>query len=304
MDTNDLQTFLKVAQLGSIAGAARTAGLDASTVSRQVMSLEAQLGTRLFNRTTRKLTLTEAGEIFLSRVGAILEDLEAARAAATASVEQPTGGLRITASHAFGEGVLAPLLAEFCGTYPAIDIDLILTDDVVDLVARQIDLGFRNGPRPSGDLIVSKLLSTERRLVASDGYLENSPVIHHPRDLANHICLATSNAPHQQTWYFQREGEQYEMAIHAKVKSASTISLHRCVRDGLGISLLVDWLVEADITNGLLSRLLPEWTIAAGEGEAAVWVVYPSRAFLPLKTRKFIDFVRGKIGSGRIGVSA
>jgi DNA-binding transcriptional LysR family regulator len=303
MNTDDLHIFLRVAQLGSIAAAARAEALDASTVSRQIMSLEAQLGTRLFQRTTRKLTLTEAGEIFKSRVGPVLDDLDAARSAAVAGVEQPSGTLRVTASHAFGEAVLAPLLADFCGSFPAIDVDLILTDDIVDLVERQVDLGFRNGPRPTGDLVISKLLATERRLVASADYLAKSPQIRHPYDLADHVCLTTSNAPQQQTWYFKSPAETIEFPIRARVRTASTISLHRCVRDGLGVSLLVDWLVGSDIDNGKLSRVLPEWRIAAGEGETAVWVVYPSRAFLPLKTRKFIDFVRARVVTGKASAS-
>lgn len=300
MNTDDLRIFMRVAQLGNIAGAARAEALDASTVSRQIMSLEKQLGTRLFQRTTRKLTLTEAGEIFKSRVGPVLDDLDAARLAAVEGVEQPSGTLRVTASNAFGETVLAPLLADFCNSFPAIDIDLILTDDIVDLVSRQVDLGFRNGPRPTGDFVISKLLSTERRLVATGHYLAKSPQIAHPRDLVDHVCLTTSNTPQQQTWYFRGSAEKFEFAVRAKVRTASTISLHRCVRDGLGISLLVDWLVDADIDSGRLVQVLPEWKIAAGEGEAAVWVVYPSRAFLPLKTRKFIDFVRARVTNGQL----
>lgn len=301
MDTDDLRKFLKVAELGSIASAARTEGIDASTLSRQLAALETQLGTRLFQRSTRKMSLTEAGETFRSRLGPIMEDLDAARAAATAGVEQPSGLLRLTASHAFGEAVLAPLLAEFCDKNPLIDIDLALTDDVIDLVSRQIDVGFRNGPRPTGDLVISKLLSTERRLVASPSYLRKSDLPQHPRDLEHHVCLTTSNAPQQQTWYFNKAAEKIEVGVRARVRTASTISLHRCVRDGLGLSLLVDWLVDEDIRRGSLVRVLEDWSIAVGEGETAVWFVYPSRAFHPLKTRKFIDFVRERVGGGSIG---
>ncbi|WP_018900738.1 LysR substrate-binding domain-containing protein [Rhizobium sp. 2MFCol3.1] len=108
----------------------------------------------------------------------------------------------------------------------------------------------------------------------------------------------TSNAPQRQTSYFTKASETIDVDVRAKVRTASTISLHSCVRDGLGLPLLVDWLVDDDIRLGSLVRVFEDWSIAVGEGETAVWVVYPSRAFLPLKTRKFIDFVRDKVSPG------
>jgi DNA-binding transcriptional LysR family regulator len=295
MDTDDLRIFCRVAQLGSFAAAARAEASEASTISRQVASLEARLGTRLFQRTTRKLALTEAGEIFLSRITPVLDDLAAAQAATVAAIEQPAGLLRITASHAFGDAVLAPLLTEFCRQFPAIDIDLLLTDSVLDLVAQQVDVALRSGPRPSGDLVIAKLISTERRLVASSEYLARSGMVEEPGDLLKHTCLSTSNAPQQQIWFFRDEGSNLEVPIRPKIRTSSTLTLHRCVRDGLGVSLLVDWLVDEDIRNGRLVRLLPRWKIAAGAYESAVWIVYPSRAYLPLKTRTFIDYVRARL---------
>ena len=249
-----------------------------------------------FQRSTRKMSLTEAGETFRSRLGPIIDDCDAARAAATAGVEEPSGLLRVTASHAFGEAVLAPLLTGLCEEYLLIDIDLVLTDDIVDVVSRQMDLGFRNGPPPSGDLIVSKLLSTERRLVASPNYLRRHDRPRRPQDLEDHVCLTTSNAPQQQTWYFRRAFEKVEVGVCAKVRTASTISFQRCVRDGLGLSLLVDWLVDDDIRRGSLVRVIEDWTVTVGQGNTAFWIVYPSRARIcPSRRESSSIFVRAKV---------
>ncbi|ESW94984.1 hypothetical protein X727_32110 [Mesorhizobium sp. L103C119B0] len=295
MDVDDLKTFCRVAQLGSIAAAARAEASEASTLSRRIAGLEAQLGTRLFQRTTRKLSLTEAGAIFLSRILPIVDEVTAAREAALATVEQPSGMLRVTASNAYGEAVVAPLLAGFCAQYPRIEIDLLLSDALVDLVAQQVDVALRLGPRPTGDLIVSKLKTIERRLVASKEYLSSVPPVDRPEDIGAHVCLPTTNSPQTPLWLFRRDLENIELTVPAKIRTSNTLALRQLVRDGVGISLLPEWSVDEDIKSGRLVQLLPGWKISVGAQESAVWVAYPSRAYLPLKTRKFIDFFKKQI---------
>ena len=297
MDVDDLKKFCRVAQLGSIAAAARAEASEASTVSRKIAALEAQLGTRLFQRTTRKLSLTEAGEIFLSRILPVVDEVAAAREAALATVEQPRGMLRVTASNAYGEAVVAPLLAGFCAQYPRIEIDLLLSDALVDLIAQQVDVALRLGPRPTGDLIVSKVKTIERRLVASQGYLSSVPQVDQPEDIAAHVCLPTTNSPQTPLWLFRRNLENIELVVPAKIRTSNTLALRQLVRDGVGISLLPEWSVDEDIESGRLVQLLPSWKVSAGAQESAVWIAYPSRAYLPLKTRKFIDFFREQIFS-------
>jgi DNA-binding transcriptional LysR family regulator len=295
MDFDDLKTFCRVAQLSSIAAAARAQASEASTVSRRIAALEAHLGTRLFQRTTRKLSLTEAGAIFLSRILPILDDVSAAREAAVAAVEQPDGLLRVTASNAYGEAVVAPLLGAFCAQYPKIEIDLLLSDALVDLVAQQVDVALRLGPRPSGDLIVSKLKTIERRLVASKEYLSSAPPVEQPGDIVAHVCLPTTNSPQPPLWLFRRNLEDIELVVPAKIRTSNTLALRQLVRDGVGISLLPEWSVDEDIKSGKLIQLLPNWKVSVGAQESAVWIAYPSRAYLPLKTRKFIDYFREQV---------
>ena len=295
MELDDLKTFCRIAQLGSLAAAARSEASQASTVSRKIAALEAELGTRLFQRTTRKLSLTEAGAIFLSRILPILDDVAAARDAAVAAVEQPSGLLRITASNAYGEAVLTPLLTGFCRQFPAIEIDLLLTDNLVDLVAQQVDVALRLGPRPTGDLIISRAKVIERRLVASRNYLTSAPPVENPEDLIAHVCLQTTNSPQPPLWLFTRNSENIEVLVTAKIRTSNTLALRQLVRDGIGISLLPEWSVDEDIRSGRLVKLLPAWRISVGAQESAVWIAYPSRTYLPLKTRKFVDFFREHI---------
>lgn len=297
MNIDDLKTFCLVARLGSLAAAARAEASEPSTVSRKIAALETELGTRLYQRTTRKLSLTEAGTVFLARIEPLLDDVAAACDAATATAEQPAGVLRITASNSFGEVVIAPMLAEFCRQFPAIEVDLLLTDNLVDLIAQQVDLALRLGPRPVGDLIISKLKSAERRLVASKEYLSTSVPIKNPSDILSHVCLPTTNAPQPPLWLFRRNADEVELPLSAKIRTSNTVALRQFVRDGIGISLLPDWIIEEDLMSGRLVEVLPEWKVSVGPQENAVWIAYPSRAYLPLKTRKFIDYLRGRFSA-------
>jgi DNA-binding transcriptional LysR family regulator len=300
MDTKDLGTFCLVARLGSLAAAARAEATEPSTVSRKIASLEAQLGTRLFQRTTRTLALTEAGAIFLARIEPILTDLITAQDAMLAAIEKPSGILRVTASNAYGEAVIAPLLPSFCRDYPAVEVDLLLTDNLVDLVSSQVDVAIRLGPRPSGDIIITKLKPTERRLVASADYLRSAPKLVDPKGLTDHSCLLTSNSPQQTTWFFHGEAVSLEVQLPARVRTSNTVVIRQWVLDGLGVSILPDWLVDADIQSGKLVWLLQSWKVSVGSRDSAVWAAYPTRAFLPIKTRKFIDHIRTSLASQHV----
>ena len=298
MDIARLQIFRDVAQLGSIAAAARRAGCDPSAVSRSLAALEAELGLRLIQRSTRRLELTEAGESYLRRIEPIIDELAAARDEALSLVKRPQGRLRISASTSYGQAVIPPLLQSFRRDFPDVQVELILTDVVSDLVADRIDVALRMGPQPTGDLIVSLLTPTTMRVVASPEYLRSAPAIRSPRDLANHACLI-SVARSQTTWMFRRAGKAEDVSVIGQVSTSNTLAVRRCVLDNMGIAVLASWLVDDDIAAGRLTSLLPGWRSAAGDFETGVWIVYPSRSFLPLKTRAFIDHLRQHVRSGR-----
>ena len=300
MDCDRLTTFRDIAHGGSIAAAARATGRDPSVLSRSLGALESELGVRLVQRTTRRFVLTEAGERFLSRVEAILDDLAAAREDARgAEGGRPSGRLRVTASSSFGQVVLGPLIARFLAEHPAVDLDLLLTDAVVDLVAEGVDLAVRLGPRPGGELVAALVRTVPMRLVASPTCLRNLPAIAVPDDLARlRNLIATSRPP--ATWLFRRDGgATEEVSVRGRVVTTNTLVARRLALDGLGLAVLADWLVAEDLAAGRLVLVLPEWEAAVGAFGAGVWLAYPSRRFLPLKTRAFIEFLRrGERGGG------
>lgn len=302
MDLEQLKTALDVSRHGGFAATARRRGVDPSVVSRAVAALEAELGFRLFQRSTRRLSLTEAGERYLSRVDGILEALEAAAEEAQGLAAAPTGVLRLSCSVAFGQARVAPLLSPFRAAFPRLGLELISTDQRLDLVAERIDLALRLGPEPGGDVIAAKLATVSYRLCASPAYLAAAPPLARPEDLAEHACLLLDRPEFRTAWRFERAGAPArDVAVRGDLVFSSPLALLAAAEAGLGPALLADWLCEAPIAAGRLSPLLPAWRASVREAPSAIWAIYPSRSFLPAKTRAAVDFFRGAFrrrGSG------
>ena len=294
MEVERLRVFRDVARAGSIAAAARLAGCDPSAVSRSVAALEAELGLRLFQRTTRRLTLTEAGEGYLRRVEPLIDELSLARDEVLGLAARPSGRLRVTASNGYGQTVVAPLLRSFRDQFPEVALDLFLTDALIDLVAERIDVAIRLGPRPAGDFIVARLAPVTARVVASPDYIRSHPAISGPADVVHHTCLL-SVPQSRATWTFRRDDRDEAVSVAGAIATSNTLALKRCALDGLGVAVLPDWLTDDEIAAGRLVVVLPGWTVAVRRFGNAVWTVYPSRSFLPLKTRAFIDHLRKHI---------
>lgn len=296
MNTQDIALFLEVARSGSFAEAARRRGLDPSAVSRAVAGLETRLGLRLFERTTRRLSLTEAGETCLARMAPLVEELEAVAAAARDSTTRPSGHLRLSASVSFGQRVIVPRLAAFRAAFPSVTVEGLFSDANVDLVAERIDLAIRLAPAVSGDLIVSRLMTTRYRVVASPAYLAGAPRLAAPADLAGHRVLRFPFADYRDRWLFRdRAGALIEQPIDGDLVLAPALALLEAARGGLGPALLPDWLVDDDLAGGRLVHCLTEWQATATDFDTAAWLVYPSRAYLPAKTRAMIDFLRAEL---------
>ncbi len=293
MDTETLGIFVDVARRLSFAGVAGEHGVSPSSVSRSISTLEDELGTRLFHRTTRKMTLTEAGATFLSRVSAILDDLDQASEEASQSMSIPRGRLRLSASVAFGEIMLVPLLPRFRERFPDIQIDLLLTDSNVDLAGEGIDLAIRLGTGISGDYVISKLLDTSYRVCASPDYISRSPPIEHPHDLEAHSCLLFTLPAFRSRWRFRdANGLEQSVPVTGDIAVSSALSLRSATQAGCGPALLADWLVGEDLANGSLIDLFPNHRVTATTFDTAAWLLYPSRSYLPQKVRKTIDFLR------------
>jgi len=296
MDTEALKTVTLVAQQGSFAAAARILSVDPSSVSRIVAAVEADLGLRLFQRSTRSLSVTEEGEAYLARLVPLLEELDHAQDAAREVSCHPAGTVRLTTSVAFAHTCVVPHLADFAAQYPDISLEILPSDANLDLTANSIDLAIRLAPEPTGDLISTKLMDTRYRVVASPGYLANSDLLSVPTDLQNHNCLRFALPDFRTRWRFLTAAEDLiEVPVSGNLIIANALSLRRAALDGLGPALLADWLIESDISAGALVDVFPNIECTATEFDTAAWVLYPSRSYLPQKVRATIDFLRAAL---------
>jgi DNA-binding transcriptional LysR family regulator len=288
----DLKCLADVAREGSFAAVARKRGVDPSIVSRTIASLEAELGFRLFDRTTRRLNLTEAGAIYLERSRTLVGELEAARQEAGDALRRPSGLVRITASTAFGTHWLTPRLRTFMEAYPDIAMEALLTDAVVDIAAERIDLAVRLAVRPEGELVATKLMDTRYHVVASSDYIEREGPLQQPGDLATRQCLLLTLPGYRSRWSFRRDGASADVEVAGRLAISSPAAIRSAALDGMGPALLADWMVQEDLRQGALVDLLPDWEATAAAFDTAAWLLYPSRDYIPAKVRVLIDFLR------------
>lgn len=296
MDIDSVRVFVDVMKQGSFAAVARQRDMDPSSISRSISNLEDELGFRLFQRTTRKLAPTEAGTEYFDRVERLIGEFDLAGEAALDLVSSPTGKLRVTACTSFGQRVLAPVLPELRFRYPNLTIDLHLVDHTVDIVEDKIDLAVRFGKRPQGDFIVSRLVPRHFRVCASPAYIDQHGKPDTPQALQHRDCLLFSFPGYRSAWKFRREGEDVlSVPVTGHVLISHGVTMTKCAVGGLGPALLPDWLCADEIKAGELVDLFPDYECTATEFDTSAWLVYPSRSYMPLKLRAFIDFLREKI---------
>lgn len=293
MELDFLRFFVEAARRGSFAAVARERGVDPSSVSRAVATVEEELGVRLMQRTTRRMTLTEAGEIYLKRVEGIVHELDAAREDAAAASSGPSGLLRLTASVTFGACCLAPLLPAFRAAFPKLKLELILSDEKLDLVAERIDLAIRFGPSVEAGVISTKLFDMRYKVCASPQFLRSAPPLRQPDDLAKISCLLYTIPELRSRWLFRDgAGVETEVPVHGDVSISNALTLRDCAISGLGPALLAEWLVREELRRGELVDLFPDHQATATSFDTAAWLLYPSRAHLPHKVRVMIDFLK------------
>lgn len=282
MDIASLTVLVEAANAGSLAAAARRLGLSPLTATRRLAALEAEIGARLMQRSTRSLALTPEGEAFLPYAQAILENEAAALASVRPSAAGASGLLRLTASAAFGRKVVAPVIADFMKANPQVCVDLLLTDALVDIVAQGIDLAIRIAPLKDSTLIARRLSTNPRALYATPAYLDEHGTPGVVADLIRHQCLAFSGTTH---WSFAGGGHTNRVRVRARFSANSIEGLREMCLAGLGIAILSDWDVHEAVDDGQLVR----FTLADGEPEPlAIWAVYPSSRFVPPKVRLFM----------------
>ena len=294
MDVQSLEIFVSVARYGSFAETARHFMLDPSQVSRQISNLEEQLGFRLFHRTTRSLSFTESGEIYYERILVALEAMEAAKSAAEVVTKKPRGRLKLSASHAYSQKRLLPILAEFRSEFPAIDLEILVSNDSVDLAAEQIDLAIRHAPTINSEYICSILHKTTYKVVCSPEFASNLE-IQHPTDLEGANVLRLNVGDIAQQWFFRKNAVVLNVPVSGTLTLSSPLALLQAVLEGNGPGMLADWLVEQDLKKGNLVDLLPDYEVSVGSFDASAWMIYLNRQHLPLKVRVMIDYLRKKL---------
>ena len=292
MNTSTLTLFLDVMQFGSFTETAKKHDIAASSVSRSIANLESELGIKLFQRSTRKLEPTEAANIYYERLAPIMGELESARQVASDMGNEPRGTLRVTAPEVFGQMHLVPLLPEFVEKYPLLSIELVLTDAFLDLIEERIDLSIRLGSLQDSSYIARKLMEMEFFICASPGYIKKQGKPIWPQQIKDHNCLLFPRSGYNHNWLFKDKSENiFDIAIAGKTLITNSQAIRQCAVYGMGLALLPDWLVKDDIQSGSLIRLFEDFRITATDYKSAVWLLYPSRDYIPLKARVFINLL-------------
>lgn len=294
MDIKNLETLMLVIRHGSFAAAAREQNIDPSSVSRSISALESELGTRLFVRNTRHLALTEAGFVFTERLGTLLEELTQAQAAAIDATGEVRGRLRITVSNAFAMRCISPLLAAFCESYPALELDFWLTEEPVDLVNERVDVAIRLGNMRDSSLVAIPLMPLRYRVVASPKWMQaQEEPLRDPRDLEAIRCLCFALPGFRDHWLFSPldGSDEIEVSVRPRLISSNALMLRDSALAGLGPTLLADWMVEDDVISGTLLDLFPLYTARTANSPTTAWAVYPNRSHVPTKVRAFIKFL-------------
>lgn len=265
--------------------------MAASSVSRAIANLESELKARLFQRTTRNLTPTQAGEQFYQRVEALIEELDIAQQEILNQHQKPSGLLRISTSVSFGQIVVAPLLKTFHEKYPDIRLELTLSDARINIISDQFDLAIRHGKLSDSSFVARKLMDVKYRLVASLEYLRSASAISNPEDIKNHPLITFTYPEFSKEWNFRRNGIVEAIPIKPKFTFSTALTIKECLRNGMGLGLLPDWAMNDERCNGRLIQLLPDWEVTGSNYDTAIWLIYPSRTFMPVKTRAFADFL-------------
>jgi DNA-binding transcriptional LysR family regulator len=294
--SSEMAVFSAVAEAGGFSAAGRRLHLTPSAVSKLIARLEDRLGTPLFTRSTRRLQLTAEGVLYLERVRRILAEMdEADRLVGSGAGAVPRGRLRVSASVAFGECCILPLAPEFLALYPQVELDISLTDAVVDLVDDRTDIAIRIGALRDSSLKARKLLETRRVITAAPEYIERHGLPRTPQDLAAHNCLRFNFRRTLDEWPFRdpQTGTGFAVAVAGNAHGNNGVILRQLALSGLGLARLGSFHVADDIAAGRLVTVLEDYN--PGDIEL-IHAVYVGHEQLALRVRAFIDFIAGRIG--------
>ena len=288
---DDREAFFSVVEANGFGAAARRLDTTPASVSRRVKSLEQRLGVRLLQRTTRKLSMTEAGERYYREGRRLLHELDDLEQALADSALELRGELRIIAPMSFGQRRVAPLVARFAARHGQLRVSLILDDRETDLIDEAADLAIRIGYPADSSLIARAIAPVPRHACASPGYLERRGRPESPEDLLHHDCLHYNLIPEREEWTFLGEEGEQTLAIKGSFCSNNGDVLAEAAMQGLGITLLPNFIVEEGLADGRLVKVLEEYERAP----LTLYALYPSRRHLPVKTRSFLEYLQEEL---------
>jgi DNA-binding transcriptional LysR family regulator len=288
-----MKVFVAVVDGGSFAAAANRLDTSRAMASKQVQNLEEHLGTRLLNRTTRKLSLTETGRGFHERCVQIIADVEEAEQAAGQMTSVPRGVLKVTMPLSYGQHVLGSMIGEYVQSYPLVRLDIALSDRKVDIVEEGFDLAIRIGALAQSDLIARKIGGIRSLVCAAPAYLAKFGRPASPGELSQHACLGYTLTGTGAEWRLEGPEGEVVVPISGPVRADNGDFLRLAAVSGAGVVMQPQFIVADDLAAGRLVRILPEWQ----SGELGVHAVYPSRKHLSAKVRTFVDFMAARLAA-------
>jgi DNA-binding transcriptional LysR family regulator len=289
-----MRMFTTTVDAQGFSAAARRLGVATSSVTRLVDALESELGTTLLNRSTRQVSLTEAGARYYARAREIFDALEEADASVADRGDEPVGVLRLCLPVEFGRRVIAPHLGPFLARYPSLELDIDMSDRLDDLLDGRYDLSIRLGdPSPNDELVCRQLGRFQRWLVASPDYLASRDALLHPEQLLQQACLRFRYGQKARAWRLQRADQALELEVSGPLRSANADLLREAALAGSGIALLADWLVCEDVAAGRLQRLFADWQVSPGTANDSINALYLPNHRGSRRVNAFIGFCEG-----------
>ena len=293
----ELETFVAIAEEGSLTGAARRLGRSLQAVSRGLQVLEGEMGATLVLRTTRTSRLSAAGQRFYGRVKAILADLEIAQTELAEDAQRLTGRLRLNAPTLFGPRFVVPLVSEFLLRHPDLHASVTLSDEFIDPATSGADVTIRIGATPDSRLVARKLADVRRVAFASASYLEMHGQPAAPGDLAAHACIVRTGVPNPYRWTFtSRTGEDVSVVVSGRFESDQVAAANGAVLGGLGIGLAAFWQIRDAIDAGHVRIVLPDYEPAP----LPLFALWPRTRKMPARTRLFIDFLAARMAGEKL----
>lgn len=291
-DINDMLLFAQVVKARSFSGAALRLGISKSRVSKAVARLETELGVRLLQRSTRRLSLTEVGEAYFEHCDRILDELALADNTVSSLHQEPRGRLKFSAPVAFSTLHVAPALPDFMAQYPDVSVDMTISDRLVDLVEEGYDLALRIAPEPGLNLVARRLAPIRRKICASPSYLARRGIPRVPEDLVGHNCLDYTYMNAQGFWHLQGPQGDASVAVSGTLRINDDEALSQAVLGGLGLALLPTFIIGSELQAGRLVEVLPGYVPV----ERFIYAVHLPNRHLPLKVRAFVDFLQQRFG--------